>query len=60
MNLEQLADKYLPYTKEEMGCAIKKAKKKALRDAFKYDIGVYFNAQLTALQKVQTPKKEYG
>lgn len=60
MNLEQLADKYLPYTKEERGCAIKKAQKKMLRDSFMYDIGVYFSAQLTALQKAQTPKKEYG
>lgn len=60
MNLEQLADKYLPYTNEERGCAIKKAQKKALRDSFKYDVGIYFNTQLTALQKAQTPKKEYG
>lgn len=60
MNLEQLADKYLPYTKEDRNCAIKKAQKSALRDALKYDVSNYIANQLTALQGAQTPKKEYG
>lgn len=56
MNLEQLADKYLPYTKEERNCAIKKAQKQALRDAFKYDIGKYAAEQLKRIADASNAK----
>lgn len=59
MNLEQLAEKYLPYTKEDRDCVIKRGKKDALRDAFKYEVAEYIGIQLQALQRAQTPKKEY-
>ena len=49
MSLDQIIDKYLPFTKEDRSCAIKKQKKTMLRDAMKCEILEYTATQIKAL-----------
>lgn len=49
MTANDIINKYLPFTEEDMNCRIKKANKERLRDALKYDILGYAANQLKAL-----------
>lgn len=60
MTIEQIIERYLPYTHEERSCAIKKQRKTQQRDAMKYDMVQWFRSQVEALQRAETPKKQYG
>lgn len=61
MNVNEIVDKYLPFTQEDHDCRIKRANKERLRDALKHDILEYAAKQTAVIvDNINKLKQQHG